>query len=102
MPVHVDDVRAVAALARLGVAADRLPALARELNGILVHMEQLSAVEIPAPAAVDSSPLGKPLRPDDGVQVTLARPLESFAPVMRDGLFVVPRLDSHDDGGSAA
>ncbi|MEP7347255.1 MAG: Asp-tRNA(Asn)/Glu-tRNA(Gln) amidotransferase subunit GatC [Gemmatimonadaceae bacterium] len=97
-----DDVRAVAALARLGVAPDRLPALARELNGILAHMEQLSAVEIPVTGETGASPAAMPLRPDDGVQIPMERARESFAPVMRDGFFVVPRLESHDDGGSAA
>ncbi len=102
MAVDDNDVRAVAALARIGVAPERFPALARELSGILAHMDQLSAVEIPQRDDGDGSPEGMPLRPDTGVPSPLARPLEAFAPVTRDGFFVVPRLDSHEEGGSAA
>ena len=101
MAVRDDDVRAVASLARVGVAADRFPSLARELSGILAHMEQLAAVVVPPTGAADS-PSAMPLRTDEGVQFPLARAREAFAPVMRDGFFVVPRLDSHDEGGSAA
>ena len=36
----------MAALARLGVAEDRLPALVTELNGILAHMDVLQQVDI--------------------------------------------------------
>jgi aspartyl-tRNA(Asn)/glutamyl-tRNA(Gln) amidotransferase subunit C len=102
MAVDEDDVRAVATLACLGVAPERLPALARELNGILAHMEQLASVDVSRAAEASALVGGMPLRPDSGVQAHLARPRESFAPAMRDGLFVVPRLDSHDDAGSAA
>lgn len=102
MAVHEDDVQKVAGLARLGVAPERLPALARELNGILAHMAQLAAVESSAAIMASAVVDGMLLRADDGVQAPLARPREAFAPAMRDGLFVVPRLDSHDDAGSAA
>ena len=45
MAVTEDDVRHVAALARLGLDAERIPTIAAELNGILAHMEVLSKVD---------------------------------------------------------
>ena len=102
MAVHADDVRAVAALARLGVAPERLQALAIELSGILEHMAQLSAVENSDASLASTWMEGMPLRPDVGVPLPLVGVREGLAPAMRDGFFVVPRLDSHDDADSAA
>lgn len=101
MSVRDDDVRHVAALARVGVAPDRFPALARQLSGILAHMEQLRAVDV-STIEGDQDSLGMPLRADDGAQAPLARPRDAFAPAMLDGFFVVPRLESHEDSGSSA
>jgi hypothetical protein len=42
--VSESDVRQVASLARLGLEESRIPALVRELNGILGHMEVLEGV----------------------------------------------------------
>jgi hypothetical protein len=36
-----------------------------------------------------------PLREDHGPPVPLARPLASFAPRMKDGFLLVPRLATH-------
>lgn len=99
MPVSRDDVRRMAALARIGVPADRLDALVAELDGILAHMDVLARVE-PAAAARDVA--GMPLAPDEPPGDALARSLESFAPQSRDGFFLVPRLDTHDDGTGAS
>jgi hypothetical protein len=35
----------------------------------------------------------------DGTSVPLAVPREAFAPEMRDGFFLVPRLATHEDAG---
>jgi aspartyl-tRNA(Asn)/glutamyl-tRNA(Gln) amidotransferase subunit C len=43
-----------------------------------------------------------PLRVDAGPPYPLARPPGSFAPSMRDGFFLVPRLASHEDVGDDA
>jgi aspartyl-tRNA(Asn)/glutamyl-tRNA(Gln) amidotransferase subunit C len=97
MAVSFDDVRHIAALARLGLSEDRLPVLAKELSGILGHMDVLQSVPIDA-ASVSDAP-GMPLRADGGAQYPLAAPRESFAPAMRDGFFLVPRLATHEDDG---
>jgi aspartyl-tRNA(Asn)/glutamyl-tRNA(Gln) amidotransferase subunit C len=98
MAVSLDDVRHIASLARLEIDGARLPALAGELNAILGHMEALQRVDVsgvPADLAAGMTPM--PLRADGGQQLPLAKPRESFAPEMRDGFFLVPRLATHED-----
>jgi len=92
------EVRHVAALARLGLDAGQLPTIAAELNGILAHMEVLSKVDTSALGAVTGvGTAGTPLRVDGGNPIPLARPREAFAPAMRDGFLIVPRLATHED-----
>jgi aspartyl-tRNA(Asn)/glutamyl-tRNA(Gln) amidotransferase subunit C len=91
-------VRHVAALARLGIDAVAIPTIAAELNGILAHMDVLSKVDTSVVGAVTGvGAAGTPLRVDGGNQIPLARPREAFAPLMRDGFFLVPRLATHED-----
>ena len=98
MSVTDAEVRHVAALARLGLDAEQLPTIAAELNGILAHMEILSKVDTSAIGAVTGvGAAGTPLRVDGGNQIPLARPREAFAPAMRDGFLIVPRLATHED-----
>jgi aspartyl-tRNA(Asn)/glutamyl-tRNA(Gln) amidotransferase subunit C len=94
MAVSDRDVRHIGALARLGLAEDRIPSLAAELNGILEHMEVLGKVD--TSRVVAPEPEGMPLRDDDGAQISLARERAAFAPQMRDGFFLVPRLATHE------
>ena len=104
MAVTEADVRHVAELARLGLDEGRVASLVRELNGILEHMEVLSSVDPSAYEHLgDGRRSGSPLRPDEGPPIPLQRPREAIAPSMRDGFFVVPRLETHDEGslGSA-
>jgi len=96
MAVSLDDVRHIAALARLWLPDDRLPVLAKELSGILGHMDVLQSVTIDA-AVADEPAAGMPLRADGGAQYPLAFPRDAFAPAMRDGFFLVPRLATHED-----
>lgn len=98
MAVTREDVLHIAQLARLGVHAQRAEELTRELSAILEHMEVLSQVDTAgaAPAsAIGAS--GTLLRPDAGAAPHMSGTLESFAPVMRDGFFMVPRLATHED-----
>jgi len=93
-----DDVRRIAALARIGVPDDRLNALVRELDGILAHMDVLRRIE---PPTAPPEHAAMPLAQDEPGPVALSRAREEFAPHMRDGFFLVPRLDSHDGAGSS-
>ena len=98
MSVTDADVLHVAALARLGLEPERIPTIVAELNGILAHMDVLSRVDTSNVAPVTGvGAAGTPLRVDGGNQVPLARPRDAFAPAMREGFFLVPRLATHED-----
>jgi aspartyl-tRNA(Asn)/glutamyl-tRNA(Gln) amidotransferase subunit C len=102
MAVTREDVLHIAELARLGVDNARAEALTKELSAILVHMDVLSQVDTTGVAATTGvGGEGTPLRPDIGVPPTMERTLESFAPMMRDGFFIVPRLATHEDSAEA-
>jgi aspartyl-tRNA(Asn)/glutamyl-tRNA(Gln) amidotransferase subunit C len=101
MAVTLDDVRHIAALARLAVPPERAPALVGELNTILAHMDALSTVNTADVDVAETLGRGAPLRPDTGPQVPLARPRDAFAPRMAEGFFLVPRLSTHEDPESA-
>jgi aspartyl-tRNA(Asn)/glutamyl-tRNA(Gln) amidotransferase subunit C len=104
MAVSEQDVLHVASLARLAIEPARLPSLVRELNGILDHMQELSAVETGGRTDDGGGPAATtPMRPDtDGTSVPLSLPREAFAPLMREGFFLVPRLATHEDQGDRA
>ncbi|MFN2564731.1 MAG: Asp-tRNA(Asn)/Glu-tRNA(Gln) amidotransferase subunit GatC [Gemmatimonadaceae bacterium] len=97
MGVTIDDVRHIAALARLGLDVERARGLVAELNTILDHMEVLSKVDTAGvEAAVGVGAAGTPLRADVGGPPKLVRTPDAFAPAMREGFFVVPRLATHE------
>lgn len=105
MSVSPEDVRHVARLARLGLGEAQLPQLVSQLNGILEHMDVLQQVQVPdtlgdwqqAAQRVDVARRDD-ARPSDA----LTRQREAFAPVMRDGFFLVPRLATHEALGASA
>jgi len=100
MSISLDEVRHIAALARLGMSEERARVAAVELSSILEHMQVLSKA-----AGADSSSntdRSMPLRPDVGPPIPLARPPIDFAPSMRDGFFLVPRLETHEDSQEGA
>jgi aspartyl-tRNA(Asn)/glutamyl-tRNA(Gln) amidotransferase subunit C len=100
--VTIDDVRHIAALARLGLDDHRATLLVRELNTILGHMDALSKVNTDGvQEAIGVGAAGLPTRPDAGPPIPLARSLDAFAPAMRDGFFLVPRLATHESAEEA-
>jgi aspartyl-tRNA(Asn)/glutamyl-tRNA(Gln) amidotransferase subunit C len=101
MSVSRDDVRRVAHLARIALADERIDLLAAQLNDILGHMEVLRAVPEESSGALTRVEM-PPLREDTVAPQPLARPLEAFAPSIRDGFFLVPRLASHDTAADRA
>ncbi len=100
MSISADDVKHIAALARVGVSDERVPVLVQELNGILGHMDALQRVELPSDIHAES--LVMPLRADVHAASLDASARASFAPATRDGFFLVPRLATHADAGAAA
>jgi len=97
-----DDVLHIALLARFRLDDARVESLARELSSILRHAEVLSAVDTKSVALLDEESASTPLRPDHGPPAPLAAPLESFAPEMKDGFFLVPRLATHEDSAESS
>jgi aspartyl-tRNA(Asn)/glutamyl-tRNA(Gln) amidotransferase subunit C len=101
MAVSAADVRQVADLARLRVDETAVPVLVEQLNGILQHMVVLQQVE--GAGAEDAAPEGAmPLRDPSAIAVPLMHDRETFAPAMREGFFLVPRLATHEGQGAAA
>lgn len=96
MAVTEQDVLHIAALARLGIPSERVGAIVGELNRILEHMAVLQEVDTKSvDPAVSVGAVAMPLRKDGGPQLPLARSRDRFAPSMRDGFFIVPRLATH-------
>lgn len=97
MSVTRADVIKVAKLANIAVDESKLDALASELSTILGHMDELSQVntERVLPAEGVSSG-GQRLRADHGPADGLAAATVEFAPEMRDGFLLVPRLATHE------
>jgi aspartyl-tRNA(Asn)/glutamyl-tRNA(Gln) amidotransferase subunit C len=62
-------------------------------------LTQVDTANVPTTAAVGVG--GTPLRPDVGVPALMKGTLESFAPSMRDGFFIVPRLATHEDSSES-
>jgi aspartyl-tRNA(Asn)/glutamyl-tRNA(Gln) amidotransferase subunit C len=95
--VTIDDVRHIASLARLGLTPERAAKLVDEMNTILGHMDELSRVDTAGvQEAIGVGARGLPLRKDGGVPIPLARAIDAFAPTVRDGFFIVPRLSTHE------
>ncbi len=101
MSVSENDVRHVATLARLGLDDGRVQALVGELNGILAHMDVLQQVDIGGASLDPDATHGLRMRDDVPSPIPLARDREAFAPSMRDGFFLVPRLATHGTAGAA-
>ena len=100
MSVSPDDVRHIASLARLGLDESRIGTLAEELNSILGHIEVLRTADTTGIPDDDVAARGvMPLRTDDGTPAPLLRAREDFAPQMRDGFLIVPRLATHEEEG---
>jgi len=103
MAVTPEDVRHVAALARLAIPDADLAGYVTQLNGILGHMEALQRIPSAGAAAdAEDAALGMRLREDVIGAVPLGRAPEAFAPTMREGFFLVPRLATHEDAGEGA
>ncbi|MBI1251023.1 MAG: Asp-tRNA(Asn)/Glu-tRNA(Gln) amidotransferase subunit GatC [Alphaproteobacteria bacterium] len=94
MAIDETTVRKVARLARIALPEARVPAMAKEISGILSWIEQLNEVDVegvePMTSAVEGAAL--PMRQDvvtdgDNPQRVLAN-----APKAEDGFFVVPKV----------
>ena len=97
MAVTIDDVRHIAALARLGLTDARAASLVHEMNSILGHMDVLAKTDTSGvQEAIGVGAGGLPVRADGGQPIPLTRSLDAFAPALTDGFFIVPRLSTHE------
>jgi len=92
MSVSPEEIARIARLAELEVDQVELPGLSVELSRIVDFVGQLGTDE---PAADGLAPSPARLRPDR-VSRGDPMPLETFAPALREGFFVVPRLPAQD------
>ena len=97
MTISLDDVRHIAALARLGLSHEQARAAAVELSSILEHMQVLSQVDTSDLKSAEVPQPGMILRPDTGPPIPLEHTPADIAPSARDGFFLVPRLATHED-----
>lgn len=98
MTLSRKDVERIAALAALHVDEAQLPQLVSQIARIIEYVSQLEAVDTGEQAATwltESAP--QPLRSDEVTPADLVRDLKSFAPALREDLFVVPRLSAMED-----
>lgn len=98
MTITAAEVQHLARLAELAVAEAELATLTDQLDRIVAYVAQLQSL----PAGAGALPFhpGPPavaLREDRVAPVPLAHGPEAFAPEMRGGLFVVPRLGAQED-----
>ena len=93
MSITPDQARKVAHLARIAVDEAALPALARELNGILHFMEQLNEVDVTGVEPM-TGVIAMQLKRRDDVVTTggMAEKVLSNAPDAREGFFAVPKV----------
>jgi aspartyl-tRNA(Asn)/glutamyl-tRNA(Gln) amidotransferase subunit C len=97
MAVNHDDVKHVAALARLSMTDERAEQFTAQLNTILGHMDVLARVDTERMEPVVGVGAERtPLQGDKGPSVKLERPIAELAPSVRDGFFLVPRLSTHE------
>lgn len=102
--VSEDDVRAIAALARLKPRKGTIPQLTSELNRILEHVQALESLDLSGLEGEGTlSPGRAPVR-DPGARPDDLAPdaVRGMAPDWREGFFVVPRLPALDGGRSPA
>ena len=93
MSIDTDTARRVAKLARIAVPEADLPALARELNGIIGFMEQLNEVDVTGvEPMVSVTPMRLKRRADVVTDGGMAEAVLKNAPDAREGFFAVPKV----------
>ncbi|MDX1656721.1 MAG: Asp-tRNA(Asn)/Glu-tRNA(Gln) amidotransferase subunit GatC [Candidatus Competibacteraceae bacterium] len=93
MPLGPADVERIAHLARLAIDPADVPGYARDLSAILDLVEQMSAVDTtgvePMAHPLD---LAQRLRADEVSETDQRELYQSIAPLVSDGLYLVPRV----------
>ncbi|RMC34249.1 Asp-tRNA(Asn)/Glu-tRNA(Gln) amidotransferase subunit GatC [Paracoccus alkanivorans] len=93
MSITENEARKVAHLARIAVEDEALPALARELSGILQFMEQLNEVDVEGVEPMTGVTPMRLKRHEDVVTTGgMPEQILSNAPDAREGFFAVPKV----------
>ena len=93
MPVDAEEVRRIAALARLQLGSDEVERLRTELQAILDYVTVLDTVDLDEVAPTARPPLSRqPLRADDPEPSLSPRRALGGAPRAARGHFRVPRV----------
>ena len=93
MSIDTETARKVAKLARIRVEEEALPALARELSGILTFMEQLNEVDVTGvEPMVSVTPMRLKRREDIVTDGGIQAEVLKNAPEAREGFFAVPKV----------
>ena len=95
MAISEDEVRHVAMLARLGLSDEQVAALGVELNGILVQIDRISALDL-----TGIEPTAHAVAVTNVTRADVVRPGLSHedalrnAPEQQDGAFLIPTFGS--------
>ncbi|MEA3194203.1 MAG: aspartyl-tRNA(Asn)/glutamyl-tRNA(Gln) amidotransferase subunit [Betaproteobacteria bacterium] len=93
MSLTHDDVRRIAALARIAITADESAEVLERLNRVLALIEEMRAIDVsavePMAHALD---VGQRLRADEVTEKDRREPYQSVAPAVEDGLYLVPKV----------
>jgi aspartyl-tRNA(Asn)/glutamyl-tRNA(Gln) amidotransferase subunit C len=93
MSLSLDDVRRIAALARIEVTDDELAPVQDKLNGILGLIDEMQAVDTtgvePMSHALD---LAQRLRADRVTEIDRRAAFQAIAPQTDAGLYLVPKV----------
>jgi len=94
MPIDVNTVRKIAALARLRVAPEEEAQTVRELGAILAYVEQIQDLDVAAiePTSQVSEGAPAPLRPDEVAPCDVREEALAEAPERDGDYFRVPRV----------
>ena len=93
MSVDAHTVRRIAQLARIAVGEEEVRHLQRELNAILIFVDQLSKADIAGVEPMTSvTPMQMKKRPDKVTDGGIAEDVLKNAPAIEDGFFLVPKV----------
>src|SRR4051812_42312630 len=97
MSLSNDDVRRIARLARIELAADESAAVVDRLNRVLALVDQMRQVDTsgiePMAHALDLRlENGQPMRSDEVTEGDRREPFQAVAPAVAEGLYLVPKV----------
>ncbi len=90
MAIPPEEVRRVAALARLEIPEDRLDRVARELSAVLEYAAVLRNLDLAGCEPSSFAPGGVPLRADEPAAGLAREDALAMAPEAEEGFFLVP------------